>query len=163
MDHNNLDIQIDLEPKQQQHLIKIYVYITLFVKPMWQRIQSERVNTYYYINCQSYTCTFNTKNTNRSVIGCFFFQGDLIFLFITSISLHNLRIVAGFFLLSNDDSFNKFGLLKKYFWFFFFFFSCKYWTLIFFTNLERWYLLSSPYNTKVSVEVLKISNSLQKF
>jgi hypothetical protein len=34
MDHNNLDIQIDLEPKQQQHLIKIYVYITLFVKPM---------------------------------------------------------------------------------------------------------------------------------
>jgi hypothetical protein len=36
-------------------------------------------------------------------------------LFIISISLHNLRIVSGFFLLNNDDSFNAFGLLKKYF------------------------------------------------
>ena len=44
-----------------------------------------------------------------------FFQGELIFLFIISISLHNLRIVSGFFLLNNDDSFNVFGLLKKYF------------------------------------------------
>jgi hypothetical protein len=78
------------------------------------------------------------QNIFSSVIGCFFFQGDLIFLFITSISLHNLRIVSGFFLLSNDDSFNKFGLLKKYFGFFFSF-SCKYWTLIFVTNLARWY------------------------
>jgi hypothetical protein len=26
-----------------------------------------------------------------------------------------LRIVSGFFLLNNDDSFNVFGLLKKYF------------------------------------------------
>jgi hypothetical protein len=30
---------------------------------------------------------------------------DLIFLFIISISLHNLRTVSGFFLLNNDDSF----------------------------------------------------------
>jgi hypothetical protein len=45
----------------------------------------------------------------------FFYQGELIFLFIISISLHNLRIVSGFFLLNNDDSFNVFGLLKKYF------------------------------------------------
>ena len=44
-----------------------------------------------------------------------FFQGELIFLFIISISLHNLRTVSGFFLLNNDDSFNVFGLLKKYF------------------------------------------------
>jgi hypothetical protein len=35
-------------------------------------------------------------------------------LFTISISLHNLRIVSGFFLL-NDDSFNAFGLVKKYF------------------------------------------------
>jgi hypothetical protein len=49
-----------------------------------------------------------------------FFQGELIFLFIISISLHNLRIVSGFFLLNNDDSFNVFGLLKKYFGFRFF-------------------------------------------
>jgi hypothetical protein len=33
-----------------------------------------------------------------------FFQGELIFLFIISISLHNLRTVSGFFLLNNDDS-----------------------------------------------------------
>ena len=46
---------------------------------------------------------------------CFFSQGELIFLFIISISLHNLRTVSGFFLLNNDDSFNAFGLLKKYF------------------------------------------------
>ena len=39
--------------------------------------------------------------------------GELIFLFIISISLHNLRIVSGFFLLNNDDSFNVFGLLKS--------------------------------------------------
>jgi hypothetical protein len=38
-----------------------------------------------------------------------FFQGELIFLFIISISLHNLRIVSGFFLLNNDNSFNVFG------------------------------------------------------
>jgi hypothetical protein len=38
-----------------------------------------------------------------------FFQGELIFLFIISISLHNLRIVSGFFLLNNDNSFNMFG------------------------------------------------------
>ena len=44
-----------------------------------------------------------------------FFQGEIIFLFIISISLHNLRTVSGFFLLNNDDSFNVFGLLKKYF------------------------------------------------
>jgi len=44
-----------------------------------------------------------------------FFQGELIFLFIISISLHNLRIVSGLFLLNNDDSFNALGLLKKYF------------------------------------------------
>ena len=44
-----------------------------------------------------------------------FFQGELIFLFIISISLHNLRTVSGLFLLNNDDSFNVFGLLKKYF------------------------------------------------
>jgi hypothetical protein len=53
-----------------------------------------------------------------------FFQGELIFLFIISISLHNLRIVSGFFLLNNDDSFNAFGLLKKYF------LSLAVWTLI---------------------------------
>jgi hypothetical protein len=45
------------------------------------------------------------------VIG--FFQGELIFLFIISINLHNLRTVSGFFLLNNDDSFNVFGLLKS--------------------------------------------------
>jgi hypothetical protein len=28
---------------------------------------------------------------------------------------YNLRIVSGFFFLNNDDSFNVFGLLKKYF------------------------------------------------
>ena len=55
----------------------------------------------------------NDTNTNRGVID--FFQGELIFLFIISISLHNLRTVSGFFLLNNDDSFNVFGLLKKYF------------------------------------------------
>jgi hypothetical protein len=44
----------------------------------------------------------------------YFFQGERIFLFIISISLHNLRIVSGFFLLNNDDSFNVFGLLKKH-------------------------------------------------
>ena len=42
-----------------------------------------------------------------------FFQGELIFLFIISISLHNLQTVSGFFLLNNDDSFNVFGLLKS--------------------------------------------------
>ena len=42
-----------------------------------------------------------------------FFQGELIFLFIISISLHNLRTVSGFFLLNNDDSFNVVGLLKS--------------------------------------------------
>ena len=31
----------------------------------------------------------------------FFFQGEIIFLFIISISLHNLRIVSSFFLLNN--------------------------------------------------------------
>jgi hypothetical protein len=36
-----------------------------------------------------------------------FFQGELIFLFIISISLHSFRIVSGFFLLNNDNSFNK--------------------------------------------------------
>jgi hypothetical protein len=49
----------------------------------------------------------NDTNTNRGVID--FFQGELIFLFIISISLHNLRPVSGFFLLNNDDSFNVFG------------------------------------------------------
>ena len=49
-----------------------------------------------------------------------FFQGELIFLFIISISLHNLRTVSGFLLLNNDDSFNAFGLLKKYFGIIFF-------------------------------------------
>jgi hypothetical protein len=34
-----------------------------------------------------------------------FFQGELIFLFIISISLHNLPIVSGFNLLNNGDSF----------------------------------------------------------
>jgi hypothetical protein len=43
----------------------------------------------------------NDTNTNRGVID--FFQGELIFLFIISISLHNLQIVSGFFLLNNDD------------------------------------------------------------
>ena len=43
------------------------------------------------------------------------FQGELIFLFMISISLHNLRTVSDFFLLNNDDSFNVFGLMKKYF------------------------------------------------
>jgi hypothetical protein len=49
----------------------------------------------------------------------FFFQRDLIFLFIISISLHYLRTVSGFFLLNNDDSFNVFGLLKNNLIFFF--------------------------------------------
>jgi len=46
-----------------------------------------------------------------------FFQRERerIFLFIISISLHNLRIVSGLFLLNNDDSFNALGQLKKYF------------------------------------------------
>ena len=44
-----------------------------------------------------------------------FFQGELIFLFIISISLHNVRTVSCFCLLNNDDSFNVCGLLKKYF------------------------------------------------
>jgi hypothetical protein len=49
-------------------------------------------------------------------VGWIFIQGELIFLFyIISISLHNLRIASGIFLLNNDDSFNAFGLLKKYF------------------------------------------------
>ena len=48
-----------------------------------------------------------------------FFQRDLIFLFIISISLHYLRTVSGFFLLNNDDSFNVFGLLKNNLDFFF--------------------------------------------
>jgi hypothetical protein len=52
--------------------------------------------------------TPNDTNTNRGVID--FFQGELIFLFIISISLHNLRTVSGFFLLNNDDSFNVFGM-----------------------------------------------------
>jgi hypothetical protein len=42
-----------------------------------------------------------------------FFQGELSFLFLISISLHNSRTVSGFFLLTNDDSFNVFGLLKS--------------------------------------------------
>ena len=36
-----------------------------------------------------------------------FFQGELIFLFIISINLHNLRIVSGYFLINNDDSFTE--------------------------------------------------------
>ena len=48
-----------------------------------------------------------------------FFQRELIFLFIISISLHYLRTVSGFFLLNNDDSFNVFGLLKNNLDFFF--------------------------------------------
>jgi hypothetical protein len=51
-----------------------------------------------------------------------FIQGELIFLFNISISLHNLRIVSGFFLLNNYDSFNAFDLLKQYFGIRFFFF-----------------------------------------
>ena len=43
---------------------------------------------------------------------------------------HSLRIVSGFFLLNNDDSFNALGLLKKYFWNYNFSFSYKIWTLI---------------------------------
>jgi hypothetical protein len=46
-------------------------------------------------------------------VWCGIFQGELIFLFIIYISLHNLRTASGFFLLNNDDSFNVFGLLKK--------------------------------------------------
>jgi hypothetical protein len=49
-----------------------------------------------------------------------FFQGKLIFLFIISINLHDLRIVSGIFLLNNHDSFNAFDLLKKYFGIIFF-------------------------------------------
>ena len=49
-----------------------------------------------------------------------FLQGKLIFLFIISINLHDLRIVSGFFLLNNHDSFNAFDLLKKYFGIIFF-------------------------------------------
>lgn len=44
--------------------------------------------TYHYINNQSYICALNAN-------------------------LHNLRIVSGFFLFNNDDSFNTLGLLKK--------------------------------------------------
>jgi hypothetical protein len=55
----------------------------------------------------------NDTNTDRGAID--FFQGQLIFLFIISISLHNLPIVSGFFLLNNNDSFNVFGLMKQYF------------------------------------------------
>ena len=72
--------------------------------------KSIQVNTYHYINYQDYGCTLNSNygkknvktlhtndtNTNRGVID--FFQGELIFLFIISISLHNLRTVSGFFL-----------------------------------------------------------------
>jgi hypothetical protein len=43
-----------------------------------------------------------------------FFQGELIFLFIISISLHKLRIVSGLFWLNNDNSFNALGLLKYF-------------------------------------------------
>jgi hypothetical protein len=65
-------------------------------------------------------CRFRTSNHRLLIeVGHWgvmvFFQGELIFLFIISISLHNLRIVSGFFLLNNDDSFNAFGLLKKYY------------------------------------------------
>jgi hypothetical protein len=42
---------------------------------------------------------------------------------------HSLRIVSGFFLLNNDNSFNALGLLKKYFWNYNFSFSYKIWTL----------------------------------
>ena len=42
---------------------------------------------------------------------------------------HSLRIVSGFFLLNNDDSFNALGLLKKYFWNYNFSSSYKIWTL----------------------------------
>ena len=42
---------------------------------------------------------------------------------------HSLRIVSGFFLLNNDDSFNALGLLKKYFWNYNFSFSYKIRTL----------------------------------
>jgi hypothetical protein len=38
-------------------------------------------------------------------VWCGIFQGDLIFLFIISRSLHNLRIVSGFFLLNIDESY----------------------------------------------------------
>jgi hypothetical protein len=64
-----------------------------------------QLNTCYYINYQSYMFTLNIKNTNtnRAVMGVF--SGELIFLFITSISLHSPRIVSGFFLLNNDDIF----------------------------------------------------------
>jgi hypothetical protein len=48
------------------------------------------------------------------------FQGESIFLFITSISLHDLLIVSGLVLLNNDDIFNMFGLLKNYFGIIFF-------------------------------------------
>jgi hypothetical protein len=54
---------------------------------------------------------------------------------------HSLRIVLGFFLLNNDDSFNALGLLKKYFWNYDFSFSYKIRTLSyimkFVTNLAR--------------------------
>jgi hypothetical protein len=43
---------------------------------------------------------------------------------------HSLRMVSGFFLLNNDDSFNALGLLKKYFWNYNLSFSYKIWTLI---------------------------------
>ena len=72
---------------------------------------------------------FKHKNTNDTNTDGFFFQGELIFLFIISISLHNLRIASGFFLLNNDDRFNVFGLLKTYFGIRFVSFSCKIWTL----------------------------------
>ena len=48
------------------------------------------------------------------------FSRRIIFLFIISISLHNLQTVSGFFLLNNHDSFNAFDLLKKYFGIIFF-------------------------------------------
>jgi hypothetical protein len=42
------------------------VYLTLFSKPMLQRLQSEcsnqyKVNTYHYINYQDYGCTLNSN------------------------------------------------------------------------------------------------------
>ena len=63
--------------------------MTLFSKPMLQRLQSEGefklIHSKYmlYINYQAFTCTLNTNNTNRGVM--VFFKDNLLFLFITSI------------------------------------------------------------------------------
>ena len=53
-----------IRPQAQTHFMLII--ITLFSKPMLQRLQSEcsnqyKVNTYHYINYQDYGCTLNSN------------------------------------------------------------------------------------------------------